>query len=342
VLLGVPLAPLLAAADLAGLFQKAKAEVKSESWSEALATLDRLDAESARPGHESARRNIEAPIAFYRGVCEANLDMAEKAEADFATFLRERPGSSLDAAMYSKKAVAAFEAARKDVAFEAAREDVGSGSSVSLFRRFQEFKAPPDATERPDERWADGPVKWILTAEERAEWAGLTGEAERAGFVEKFWQGRNPKPGTEDNTARTGFDRRVAFADAYFRLDERQRGSLTDAGMVFVLLGPPSWTGRKPIVTGEDPSESGGMSLDEQMFMGARNSVHIDGARIPDPSGAFREIWHYRREVLPAGVSASQVNVVFITKKGLGRSVLQREPATLAALDAARQGKSKK
>ena len=151
---------------------------------------------------------------------------------------------------------------------------------------------------------------------------------------------RNPNPGSEDNTARTGFDRRVAFADANFRLDEQQRGSLTDAGMVFILLGPPTWSGRKPVLAGEDRSISDGMSLEQQWWYSNRNSVHIDGARI-DASDAFREIWRYRREALPKGVSAYQVNVVFITKKGYGRSVLQREPATLAALDAARPGKSR-
>ncbi len=327
------------AQTLPELFQKAKAQVKGESWTEALQTLDALEAEAARPGNEAARQQLAAPTAFYRGVCEANLGTAERAQADFATFLRENPGATIDKVMYSKKAVAAFEAARKNVAFEAASEEAASGGSLSLFQRFEKFKAPPNMGEKPDDRWADGPVKWIMTAEEKAAWRGLTGGAERAEFVEKFWERRNPKPGSEDNIARTGFDRRVAFADTYFLLDEQQRGSLTDAGMVFILLGPPTWTGRKPVLTGEDPSDSG-MSLESQWWMAGRNSVHIDGARATDASGAFREIWHYRREALPKGVSAYQVNVVFITKKGYGRSVLQREPATLAALDAARPGRS--
>jgi GWxTD domain-containing protein len=334
---------LLATSSLAQtlpeLFHKAKAQVKAESWAEALKTLDLLEAEAGRPGNEAAKSQLAAPTAFYRGVCEANLDEAEKAQADFATFLRENPSSTIDKVMYSKKAVAAFEAARKNVAFEAASEEAASGGSLPLFQRFEKFKAPPNMGEKPDDRWADGPVKWIMTAEEKAAWGGLTGGAERAEFVEKFWERRNPKPGSEDNIARTGFDRRVAFADTYFLLDEQQRGSLTDAGMVFILLGPPTWTGRKPVLTGEDPSDSG-MSLESQWWMAGRNSVHIDGARATDASGAFREIWHYRREALPKGVSAYQVNVVFITKKGYGRSVLQREPATLAALDAARPGRS--
>ncbi len=321
------------AQTLPELFQQAKAQVKSESWKEALKTLDALEAEANRPGNDEAKKQLAAPMAFYRGVCEANLDMAEKAQADFATFQTEKPGSTIDTAMYSKKAVLAFEAA--------ARRGAAPAGSLSLFQRFEQFPSPPDMGEKPDERWADGPVKWILTGEEKGAWGGLAGAGERAEFVEQFWERRNPKPGSDDNTARTGFDRRVAFADAYFVLDEKQRGSLTDTGMVFILLGPPSWTGRKPILAGEDRSVSDGMSLDEQWFMASRNSVHIDGAQAPEASGAFREVWRYRREALPKGVSANQVNVVFVTKKGYGRSVLMRDPATVAALDAARAGRTK-
>jgi GWxTD domain-containing protein len=324
------LAAPLAAQSLPELFQQAKSQVRAESWSEALATLDRLEAEAAKPGNETARQQLAAPIAFYRGVCEANLGHAEKAQADFATFLQEKPGSTIDTVMYSTKAVAAFEA----VNIEAA-----SDGSASLFQRFEKFKSPPNMGEKPDDRWADGPVKWIMTAEEKAAWAGLTGGAERAEFVEKFWERRNSKPGSEDNTARTGFDRRVAFADAYFGLDERQRGSLTDPGMVFVLLGPPTWTGRKPIMANEERSISDGAGLEQQWWMAARNSVHLDGARATNADG-FREIWHYRPETVPNGASYHPVDVVFITKKEYGRFVLQREPATLAALDAARSGRS--
>ncbi len=322
-LLSVP----LSAETLAALFQKAKAQVKNQSWHDALATLDQLDVESARPGNEPARQQLVAPIAFYRGVCEANLDQAEKAEADFATFLQANPGSTIDKVAYSKKAVAAFEAADRDAA---------PHGSLSLAQRFEEFKASPNTGEKPDEHWADGPVKWIMTAEETAAWNALTSGAERAEFVEKFWQARNPKPGSEDNPARTELDRRIAFADTYFQLDEKKRGSLTDPGMVFVLLGPPTRSGRKPIQAGEDRSISDGASQDEKWWMGARNSIHIDGARLTDPSGSFREVWQYRRDALPKGVSINELNVVFVTKKGYGQSVLQRDPAVLATLEAAR------
>src|SRR6187455_641431 len=46
----------LSAETLPELFQRAKAQVKNQSWREALTTLDQLDAESARPGNEAARQ----------------------------------------------------------------------------------------------------------------------------------------------------------------------------------------------------------------------------------------------------------------------------------------------
>jgi GWxTD domain-containing protein len=317
----------LCAETLAELFQKAKAQVKSQSWHEALTTLDQLDTESAGPGNETARQQLLAPIAFYRGVCEANLDQTEKAQADFATFLQAQPGATIDKVVYSKKAVAAFEAAGKGAS---------SSASLSMTQRFEEFKSPPNMGEKPDDHWADGPVKWIMTAEESAAWSALTSGGERADFVEKFWEARNPKPGTDDNPVRTGFDRRVAFADAYFQVDEKKRGSLTDPGMVFVLLGPPTRTGRKPIKTGEDAIDSDGMSNAPIWWMSNRNSVHPDPTTANDVSNSFREIWHYRQEALPKGVSINELNVVFVTTTAVGRFVLQRDPAVLSALQAAR------
>jgi hypothetical protein len=54
-------------------------------------------------------------------------------------------------------------------------------------------------------------------------------------------------------------------------------------------------------------------------------------------SANWREVWHYRRELLPAGVPYQQVDLEFITRKGYGTNVLQRDSAALATLDAARQ-----
>ena len=272
----------LSAQALPELFQKAKAQVKGESWSEAMKTLDKLEVEAAKPGNETANQQLQGPMAFYRAVCEANLDMAEKAQADFEAFLAVQPNATLDPSMYSKKAVAAFQAAQQNVA-----PPVSDDGTPSIFRAFQEFKLPPNSGEQVNEKWGDGPVRWIMTSNEKKTWASLQGGAEWQEFTDKFWESRNPSPGNPDNVFKTGFDRRVAFADANFVQAEGTRGSMTDRGMVFVLLGPPTYVGRKPIRTGDDSSEAAGLSTvgsqDQNDCAPKRNGVVAVGQDLLGP-----------------------------------------------------------
>ena len=55
------------AQTLPELFGKVKAEVKSESWAEALKTLDALEAEAAKPGNESAQAQLAGPARLLQG-----------------------------------------------------------------------------------------------------------------------------------------------------------------------------------------------------------------------------------------------------------------------------------
>ena len=351
------LAVTVSAQTLPELFQKAKAQVKGESWAEAVKTLDLLEAESAKPGNETARQQLEGPMSFYRGVCEANLDQTAKAQADFEKFLAVQPNATLDPSMYSKKAIAAFQAAQNATAPPAANND----GRPSIFLAFQEFKLPPNSGEQVNANWGDGPVKWIMTPDEKRTWASLSGGAEWQEFVDRFWESRNPQPSNPDNAYKTTFDRRVAFADANFVQQEGTRGSMTDRGMVFVLLGPPTYVGRKPLNTGDDPSDNAGLStVGSQDASNAQRALSggdakpssatraITSAQYSGPGkstiesgGNWREVWHYRKELLPKGVGYQQVDVEFITKKGYGVNTLQRDHTTLATLDAARGGSKK-
>ena len=327
----------ISAQSLPELFQKAKAQVKGESWSEGLKTLEKLEVEAAKPGNEAAQQQLQAPIAFYRGVCEANLGNADKAKADFSTFLELQPGASMDPSMYSKKAIAAFQSARKGQAAPPAGNE--SDGRPAMFVAFQEFKLPPNAGEQVNEKWGDGPVRWIMTPDEKRAWSELTSGAEWQEFVDKFWEARNPRPGNPDNSYKTAFDRRVAFADARFSESEGTRGSMTDRGMVFVLLGPPTYVGRRPIRPGDDPADPAGAARGGSYNLGEQGLFVISGtgARAPNSDGSsnWREIWHYRRELLPKRVGYQQVDIEFITKRGYGVNVIQRDPATLATLQAA-------
>ncbi len=64
------------------------------------------------------------------------------------------------------------------------------------------------------------------------------------------------------------------------------------------------------------------------------------GTRILDSAANWREVWHYRRELLPAAIPYHQVDFDFITRKGYGKNVLQRDAITLSTLEAARRAKT--
>lgn len=95
------------------LFGTAKQQVKAEAWADALKTLETLEAESAKPGNEAIQKQLEGPLAFYRGVARANLGKTDEAVVDFGAFLTVQPNATIDKAVYSKKAVAAFEKLRR-------------------------------------------------------------------------------------------------------------------------------------------------------------------------------------------------------------------------------------
>jgi hypothetical protein len=82
-------------------------------------------------------------------------------------------------------------------------------------------------------------------------------------------------------------------------------------------------------------SASGKTSSGKQLQIADQAS----GTQIRDSAANWREIWHYRRERLPAGVPYQQVDFDFITRKGYGENVLQRDSNTLNTLEAARKGR---
>src|SRR5262249_29986768 len=160
---------------------------------------------------------------------------------------------------------------------------------------------------------------------EKQNWSEMSLGADLQEFVDAFWKKRNPHPDNADNVFQTSFERRVAFADATFMAPEGTRGSLTDRGMVFVLLGPPSYVGRKPIRNGDDVNDDTGLStvgshatnyyqraLDSvgepaSSTGGATDAFFSPAARVSETSPAWREVWHYRSEIVAKGSRNQQV-----------------------------------
>jgi GWxTD domain-containing protein len=331
---------LCLAQSLPELFGNLKDQIKAGSWADALKTLDALDSESSKPGNEAARKQLEGPIAFYLGVCDSNLGNTDKAVEEFGAYLKLQPNAEIDKTMYSKKAIAAFERAQK----------AATDRSPSLAEAYKEFQPPAESRQRDpaDPLWGEGPMRWIMTDGEKQMWTTLPDGNARIAFVETFWGARDPAFKKE-------FEKRVAFADANLAQDEEQLGSLSDRGMVFILLGPPTYAGRKPLRTGEDANDNAGMStvgsqdagIAEKNMKSSRSTTSgklatqsikfgSPNRNALDSSNNTMEIWHYRRELLPKAVPYQQVDFEFVTKKGYGINTLQRNTESVNTLEAAK------
>lgn len=348
-------ATLAAAATLPSLFYKAKEQFRLADYKGSLSTLDQLQAEADKPGNEEYRAQLSPALAFYRGACFAALGRADEARTSFETYLAYQPNPQLDPSLYPPRVIAALNDAKKGVRQERKAEAAAAASAApaetgSFAAAYRAFKPAEDQKpDGADESWADGPVRYLLTSEQRAEYQRLSTLAERSEYVTEFWKARDPHPETPENEFRNEFEKRVAFADARLGQEET-RGSLTERGMLFVLLGPPTWVGRKPLAVGEDTADPNGMSR--------YNSFDVDAAlkgasgsqtaailasmtgpanTLPESETSWREVWHYRRELLPPTVSYQQVDFQFVTKRGYGRNILQRDETALATLEAARK-----
>ena len=82
-------------------------------------------------------------------------------------------------------------------------------------------------------------VSPILTKTERAVFNKLQTNADRAKFVRFFWRMRDPYPDTTENEFRKEYEERVRYADQTFGHYSPKRGSQTDRGFFYVVLGKP-------------------------------------------------------------------------------------------------------
>lgn len=86
--------------------------------------------------------------------------------------------------------------------------------------------------------WKDGPVQYLMLPYELDEWRELDNDEHRQQFIAWFWARRDLDARDDQHEFRTGFYRRVAYANQRFR--GFPRGWRSDRGRVWITLGPPS------------------------------------------------------------------------------------------------------
>jgi GWxTD domain-containing protein len=320
------------------LFQQGKTSFKLGNYKASLETFNKLD-EVSRSASELDRSKLEPVICFYRAANLAVLGQKDAARQEFKKYLGFQPNARLDPSMYPRPVIAALEKARDEKARDSTAgkgyQERGIALEYTLFRDSM-VDIPPIPL---DETWGTGPVRALMTDAEKTEWDRITSPVERASFVTSFWQRRDPNPTTPENEYRIEFERRVAFADKRFRADEK-KGTQTDRGIVFVLLGPPTYSKLYALTPNDD------LSLNTRVVSRTEAVLNPDGTvsiRSVPPAGigaqqggGQREVWYYKRDRLPAGVkSYAEVPFEFLSKQSYGVSILQREPIVLKTLEQA-------
>jgi len=79
----------------------------------------------------------------------------------------------------------------------------------------------------------------IMTKAEREVFLKLKTPLERGNFIRLFWKQRDPFPDTEENEFEKEYMTRVRFADTNFGHGTPKRGSQTERGFFYLVLGPP-------------------------------------------------------------------------------------------------------
>ena len=86
--------------------------------------------------------------------------------------------------------------------------------------------------------WGNSGVHYLMMKQERTEWSSLRTDADAKAFIELFWARRDPTPDTPVNELRQQVEARIAEADKRYTVGKRL-GSLSDRGLVYVVLGEP-------------------------------------------------------------------------------------------------------
>ncbi|GEM_PF-631055 len=175
--------------------------------------------------------------------------------------------------------------------------------------------------------WPDGPVKFLLTEKEAAEYATLTSDEAAQHFIDLFWAKRDPDLNTRINEFKVDFDARVVAADTQFTEKDGTRGALTERGKTLILLGKPArrWTQTIQEFLSRIYGETAVGSGVPTSARDAQNQMH--GVSFNSAKGQA-DVWVYSREQIPESIKipkrVDNVMFAFLDTEGTSHYILDR------------------
>ena len=282
------LASIAHASDPAASIAQAKSEINAGNHAAALRLLHEATAGAASMTDLKQRSAALSAIHFYSALASSGLGDREQATNELRSFFLYSGASKLDTSKYPREFVTLFNEAQRKVQH-------GRANPASFDDAYPGFPPAEASSVWPPNTWGASSEFLILASpEEREQWGRLSDDEARRKFIDAFWAARDPEPDTKLNEARIELLRRIAFADVAFDEAADDRGSLTDRGRVFVLLGPPTRVSVRPL------------SRDEAPWKPHRT---ID-------SGNAMEQWTYFREQLPKKLPHNEVVFRFVSDGG--------------------------
>jgi len=170
--------------------------------------------------------------------------------------------------------------------------------------------------------WGKGPVQFIMTPAEQAQWKSIKTDAEASAFVDLFWARRDPTPATPQNEYKERFDTSVKYADERFT-SGRTKGSMSDRGKVLILFGAPTLP-----ISSSRVGPSGGMS-DDRGFGMSEGTASASGSSAAEKMA--RQAWTWEGEAAQKAFGAPRQQLDFVDQFNTGDYRLQKGKIDMAS-----------
>ncbi|HXE74021.1 MAG TPA: GWxTD domain-containing protein [Candidatus Xenobia bacterium] len=184
-------------------------------------------------------------------------------------------------------------------------------------------KAPLSAKHK---KWLEEEVVYIISDDEKKVFKSLPNDDDREKFIRRFWDIRDPTPGTEENEYKDEHYRRIQYANQYYSEVGRSDGWRTDRGKIYIILGPPKTVAHHAGGADTYPSELWFYSSDEPslppffyVLFYVRNDIgdyklyspYVDGptklvrtsGTENNPRGAYQRLLQYNYELARASLT---------------------------------------